>query len=194
MTPNLGAGGNAAIESAAALVNAIIAMVHEAQDNQPTESQVKECLTSYQRSRQKRAAAVIKASNESTRLQALKGIFRRVFVNYGLPHLGDFLLDLLCETYIGATMLDYLPPPKRSLSGTMPFNPDQGECKQESKLRRAFQALPFLALFYVAAIFLNPARSIPWVTQLLQAGKVTWETGSTPIRSTFYNIKWLDHM
>ncbi|KAH6869793.1 hypothetical protein B0T10DRAFT_593155, partial [Thelonectria olida] len=48
MTPNLGAGGNAAIESAAALANSIKAMVGNHREEPPSESEVEECLDGYQ--------------------------------------------------------------------------------------------------------------------------------------------------
>lgn len=59
---------------------------------------------------------------------------------------------------MGAVKLDYLPVPKRSYEGTMPFNPSQGMCKEESKLRRAVKALPFLAITATAVYFMWGVR------------------------------------
>jgi hypothetical protein len=194
MTPNIGAGGNASIESAAAFANAIKAMVDENNGARPTESRIKECLAKYQKSREKRASAIVDASCSITRVQAMKGMYERLFVQYCLPNLGDFLQDVVCEVYVGALMLDYLPPPKASLNGTMPFNPNQGEGQKESKIKRALLALPFLGLFYIAKTSMDLTVSIPWVTQMLESGKIVWETGSVPVQYTFYKIKWLDDL
>jgi hypothetical protein len=194
MTPNIGAGGNASIESAAAFANAVKAMVSKRRGTGPTESQVKECLAAYQKSRERRASAVVDTSNSITRLHALKGMYQRFFVRYCVPNLGDYLQDVVCEVYIGATLLDYLPPPKASLGGNMPFNPKQGEGQKESKIERALLALPFLGLFYLAKNAMDASVSLLWVGQILCSGKVVWETGSSHIRCTFYNIKWLDDL
>jgi len=51
MTPNAGHGGNAAIESAAALANAIKAMFGKAKGDRPTYEQVTTCLKDYQKVR-----------------------------------------------------------------------------------------------------------------------------------------------
>lgn len=61
------------------------------------------------------------------------------------------MIDMQSELMVGAVMLDYLPPPPRSLKATLPFNPEQGVGKKESLLFRALLALPFLGLFAIAA-------------------------------------------
>jgi 2-polyprenyl-6-methoxyphenol hydroxylase-like FAD-dependent oxidoreductase len=87
MTPNLGSGGNASIESSAAFANVVKVMVDKGHGTHPTESQVKECLAGYQRSRERRASSVIDISNSVTRVQALKGIFERLTEWEGLRSL-----------------------------------------------------------------------------------------------------------
>ncbi|KAF9766742.1 hypothetical protein IL306_000815 [Fusarium sp. DS 682] len=192
MTPNLGAGGNAAIESAAALANSIKAMVDKHSEGPPPENEVKKCLDGYQNSRERRAASIVDICGKITRLQALQGTFERVFFRFLLPRLGDFLADMGSNIFVGAPMLEYLPPPKASLGGTMPFNPTQGEDKKESKVKRALVALPLLGLFYLATRVLDVTESAPWALQMLETGKVSLDTHPVPIRRAFYNINWLD--
>jgi hypothetical protein len=76
----------------------------------------------------------------------------------------------------------------------MPFNPEQGESHKESKIKRALLTLPFPVLFYLAKNAMDITGSLPWLGQMLESPHVTWETGSVPIRYTFYNVKWLDDM
>ncbi|KAF4416113.1 FAD/NAD(P)-binding domain-containing protein [Fusarium austroafricanum] len=192
MTPNIAAGGNAAIESAAALANSIKALVDKHRKELPPENEVKECLEGYQKSRERRAASAIYISSKLTRLHALQGTLERIFVSLLLPRLGDFLQDMASNMFIGATMLEYIPPPKASLGGTMPFNPTQGEDKKESKLKRALVASPLLGLFYLAGRVLDVHESFPWALQALETGRVSSDTHPIPIRRTFYNIDWLD--
>ncbi|KAF4334071.1 FAD NAD(P)-binding domain protein [Fusarium beomiforme] len=192
MTPNLGAGGNAAIESAAALANSIKAMVGKHPEGPPPMTEVKKCLDGYQRSRESRAASIVDICGKVTRLQAVQGTVERLFFWLFLPRLGDFLADMGSNIYIGAPMLEYLPPPKASLGGTMPFNPTQGEDKKESKVKRALVTLPLLGLFYLTRRVLDVSESVPWALQMLETGKVSADTHSVPIRQAFYNINWLD--
>ncbi|KAH7207801.1 uncharacterized protein BKA55DRAFT_586548 [Fusarium redolens] len=192
MTPNLAAGGNAAIESAAALANSIKAMVDEHREVPPPENEVKKCLNGYQNSRERRAASIVDISGKLARLQVLQGTLERVFFRLLLPRLGDFLQDMASNMFIGAPMLEYLPPPKASLGGTMPFNPTQGEDKKESKIKRALVALPMLGLFYLARRVLDVNKAVPWQLQMLETGRISADTDPVPIQQAFYNINWLD--
>jgi hypothetical protein len=192
MTPNLAAGGNAAIESAAALANSIKAMVDRHGEGSPPESEVKKCLNGYQNSRERRAACIVDMSGKLTRLQALQGAFERVFFRLLLPRLGDFLQDMGSNIFIGAPMLEYLPPPRASLGGTMPFNPTQGEGRKESKIKRALLASPMIGLLYLAKKVSDVNKPVPWFSQILENGKLSADTDPVPILQTFYNINWLD--
>jgi hypothetical protein len=69
---------------------------------------------------------------------------------YVVPALGDFLADLTCDVIVGAEILESLPPPPRSLTATMPWNPDSGVGKHGNKLVRALYALPLLFILYGA--------------------------------------------
>lgn len=193
MTPNIGAGGNAAIESAAALANQVKAMVDKSGKEHPSEIEVEEFLGRYQKSRESRAASIVDASGKLTRLHALKGASERFFFRFLLPRSGDFLQDMVSDMVIGATMLTYLPPPKRSVSGTMPFNPTQGQGMRESKIKRALIALPLIGLSYLAEVVLDIKKVLPWLFQALDTGSITLDTKSIPIRRICYNINWLDN-
>ncbi|THV96163.1 FAD/NAD(P)-binding domain-containing protein, partial [Aureobasidium pullulans] len=157
MTPNAGFGGNAAMESAAALANSIKKLADQIKQGRPTEDQIVACLQGYQKNREVRAKAAIDASNLLTRVQALATWGHILFAKYGLTILGDFLENLGSNMAVGATLLDYLPPPEASLKGALPFNPEQGDGHKESFFRRALVALPFLGLFVYAISIANPA-------------------------------------
>ncbi|THY17079.1 FAD/NAD(P)-binding domain-containing protein [Aureobasidium pullulans] len=150
MTPNAGFGGNAAMESAAALANSIKKLADQIKEGRPTEDQIVACLQGYQKKREIRAKAAIDASTLLTRVQALATWGHALFAKYGLTILGDFLENLGSNMAVGATLLDYLPPPEVSLKGALPFNPEQGDGHKESFFRRALVALPFLGLFVYA--------------------------------------------
>jgi len=89
-------------------------------------------------------------------------------------------------------MIDYLPPPQRSILGTMPFNPEQGVDKKERKLSRALKALPLLVICACAMKLMNPEPIEPQLISLYESGKITWDSGSAPIVTSFYGIPFLD--
>ncbi|KAI4724917.1 FAD/NAD(P)-binding domain-containing protein [Aureobasidium sp. EXF-10728] len=157
MTPNAGFGGNAAIESAAALANSIKKLLDKSNGQHPTQEQIVACLQDYQKSREIRAAAAIETSNFLTHVQALATWGHAIFARYGLNVMGDFLENLTSDISVGATMIDYLPAPEASLSGTMPFNPEQGQGNKENLLVRALLTSPFLVAFAYAYSVVKPS-------------------------------------
>lgn len=98
---------------------------------------------------------------------------------------------------IGAVKLDYVPTPERSLHGTMPFNPSQGHGNKESKLWRAFTALPFLSITAAAVYFMYGLclpQMLPGVGEIMEKGimnQVGEHVHVQPLQS-FYGIEALD--
>ncbi|KAJ5425759.1 hypothetical protein N7465_000829 [Penicillium sp. CMV-2018d] len=189
MTPNLGAGASASIESAAALLNSIKAMLDHSPEEGPTQTQIRECFAQYQKSRVVRATAIVDASSMTTRLQSLKGWFEFLFVRLGMPIMGSFAADMASEIWVGATMLENLAPPKASLRGTLPFNPTQGQGQRESKLKRALLGLPFLALLLVAKTATDAKYASALRGHIWESGDMTSAMGSVPLLQRFYSMK-----
>ncbi|KEQ58673.1 FAD/NAD(P)-binding domain-containing protein [Aureobasidium melanogenum CBS 110374] len=176
MTPNAGFGGNAAIESAAALANSIKKLSDISDGQRPTEQQIIHSLQSYQKGRGIRATAAIEASTFLTGVHALATWAHALFVRYGLSILGDFFEGLSSDMSVGATLIEYLPPPEISLVGHMPFNPEQGQGHKENLFFRALLASPFLVLVAFAWKFAN-------LNLLLEAGGGTgqpWHNSLKP--------------
>ncbi|SPQ25384.1 76920dad-2e05-476e-8657-376aa0d4bde4 [Thermothielavioides terrestris] len=193
-TPNLGVGGNAAVESAAALANGIkrLADTWAATGRRPSQEEVEHMLAEYQKQREVRAAAGVDSSGLLTRAQNLQGWTSRLFVKFALPHFSEFIADLTGDALVGATKLDFLPLPMVSLTGTRPFNPTQGEGLQESKLKRALFALPLLSLCFVAMFVMNATPALDWAYPLRDSGKFDLGSGSVPILRSFYGIRGFD--
>lgn len=192
MTPNAGLGGNAALESAAALANSIKALIDSCK-TRPTLEEVKQSLKEYELSRYNRSSELMKAANSVTRLQALRGVLERFTVFFIFPNAGDALSDMMSDWLIGATKIDYLPHPERSLKGTMPFNPDQGVGKKESITFRLLRAIPFLALSAFALKFMTAGSGLNEIGGMLMEGRITWAENVFALPGTFYHIGWLDN-
>lgn len=191
MTPNLGAGGNAAIESAAALANSISKL----KGPSPSTDEVRTVLKGFYVKRHGRANATIKSANDLTRIEALATLTDKIMGIYAIPALGDYLADITCDSMIGAEMLDSLPPPARSLEATMHWDPESGIGKHESKLLRALYALPLLAILYGCAKTMGPALgpALPLLKGATIAGEVALGDGQVvPLFTRYFGLKGLD--
>lgn len=76
----------------------------------------------------------------------------------------------------------------------MPFNPEQGVDKAESKLSRAFIALPFLVLSAIAMQCMDVNPIADQLTAVMKSGEISWATGTAPIIHNFYGVKFLDEL
>ncbi|KAF3040702.1 hypothetical protein E8E12_005945 [Didymella heteroderae] len=89
VTPNMGAGGNAAMETAAALANELKKMVDTAEKGQPSFETIKVRLGNYQKIRDSRMTAISKAANGLTRIHALATLKDKLFAFWVIPNAGD---------------------------------------------------------------------------------------------------------
>jgi hypothetical protein len=193
MTPNLGAGGNAAMESAAALANSISKL----KGTNPSTAEVGAALKEFYVKRHGRANATIKSANDLTRIEALATFADKVMGIYAIPALGDFLADVTCDSMVGAEMLDSLPPPARSLEATMPWDPESGIGKHESKLLRAVYALPLIAILYCCAKTMGPALGpgLPLLEEAAKAGQVALGDGRVvPLITRYFGHEGFDNL
>ncbi|KAF2418752.1 FAD/NAD(P)-binding domain-containing protein [Tothia fuscella] len=194
MTPNIGTGGNAGIESAAALANVIKLISDQSKGKLLTREAVEKSLKSYQNRRMKRANFMVKGAGEITRMQAGKTASHRFSAMMARVMPGDFVANFLSDYFCDSVMLDYLPPPKASLEVLQPFNSSQGASQKEKRMQRAFLALPFLGIFFFIKTILAPATVIPFMMPFFHAKQIIWEGGSAPIRTQFYGIKQIDDL
>ncbi|KAL1842350.1 hypothetical protein VTJ49DRAFT_5518 [Mycothermus thermophilus] len=193
-TPNLGLGGNSAIETAAALVNAInrLADAQNTTGRRPTVAEIDAAMAQYQRERVVRAMGVVDASARLTRLQNMRGLGAKLFVKFVRPRLTEFLPETLSNTMVGAAKLDFLPLPKTSLTGTMPFNPTMNDGVGGSKLHRMLFALPLLALVFIAGSVMDATPVGHLAAAVRDGGVIPSIRDHVPILRSFYHIPSFD--
>ncbi|KFZ24305.1 hypothetical protein V502_01200 [Pseudogymnoascus sp. VKM F-4520 (FW-2644)] len=190
MTPNLGAGGNAAIESAAALANSLSRI----RERTPSLATVQAALREFHLKRRHRAKYVCMAANALSRIEVLATLPEMVIANYGVP-LGDAMSDLTCEIMIGAEILEGLPPPARSLEGTMPWNSEMGLGKHENRFIRALYALPILLVLYWFSSMLHvTANAVATsLARASQIGQISLGDGQVvPLWQRYFGLKSVD--
>lgn len=193
MTPNLGAGGNAAIESAAALANSLSRLA----DPNPSLDEVRKALNEFYEKRHERANVICKSANELTRIKALATLPDKIMALHAIPVLGDFLSDITCDSMVGAELLETLPAPPRSLTATMPWNRDAGVGKHENKWLRAFYALPLLFILYGCSktMGLSIGKAMPGLIKAADSGAIDIGSGEiVSLCTKFFDIKALDNL
>ncbi|KAF4635287.1 hypothetical protein G7Y89_g2803 [Cudoniella acicularis] len=171
MTPNLGAGGNAA------LTNSLSS------------------LRAYYEKQHPRASIICDSANQLTRLESFRTVFHKLLALYVIPTLGDFLSDITCDSMVGAEILETLPKPPRSLEGTMPQHPEPGVGKKENKWIRALYALPLLLVVYGAQKTIGGVleRIIPTLIAAAKTGEIVLGNGDiVPLDRKFFGVGAID--
>nr|A0A455LLW7.1 RecName: Full=FAD-dependent monooxygenase atnK; AltName: Full=Arthripenoid biosynthesis cluster protein K [Arthrinium sp.]AYO60884.1 FAD-dependent monooxygenase AtnK [Arthrinium sp.] len=157
MTPNIGQGGNWAIESAAALTNKLHSLMKTTR--QPTTEQISDTLIEYEQSRQVRTKEVCTTAGFATRLEAFEKFWHRPMALYVVPLAGDMLVDVHCQSVAEAPKLDFLPPPELSLKQDTIFQAVQFDQQGPHLVSRVLRATPLLALCFAAFHCLEPTGS-----------------------------------
>ncbi|GIZ38062.1 hypothetical protein CKM354_000148800 [Cercospora kikuchii] len=144
MTANHGQAGNNAIESAAALANQLVALSKKTKEFKTVD--FTNALRAWQAKRQARIEATVKEAALVCRYNCLETPMAYVFNYYLVPSLPSLIVDMQAGNMVGAELLEYLPVPKRSLKGSMPFNQNQGTGKSENVIWRSLRAAPLLLI------------------------------------------------
>ena len=87
MTPNLEAGGNTAIESAAVLANSLTKL----KNSITSQAQIEAALNEFYQKRHPRGNSLVKAANNLTRLEALSTLPNKIMAIHVIPALVDSL-------------------------------------------------------------------------------------------------------
>ncbi|KAH8684733.1 hypothetical protein BGZ60DRAFT_398209 [Tricladium varicosporioides] len=115
MTPNMGQGGNQAIESVATLTNCLVDMLVKAGKTGPTTAEVEKALQRYQKLRKRRAAMFVKLSALVTRDEALDTLSHTLRFLFLEPFNGEQVADFQMDLYTMAPYLNFLPIPARTV-------------------------------------------------------------------------------
>lgn len=168
----------------------------ETKGKRPTLNQIQSALVdNYQNSRAARVSEYIKAVNGHTALLCKANLPVKIMQEYLLPLIPpDSGLDFFNNIEVGADMLDFMPPPRATLTSTMPYNKEVGIGLAESPLRRAMFALPLIGLFALAATKLDPSNAVPEFISIIESGKINWDSGVQAVFNSFYGVKPLDEL
>lgn len=205
VTANAGTGGNLCLEGAAALTNSLHELLSKSQNTthtgkskpakqKPDFAAVQAALEAYHSSRKDRAKEQVKGANEFTRFEDFSTLKEELLCKYFMPHSGSLFLDKFSNGLIGATKLDFLPPPKASLGVNMPWNPNYGVTKEDSVLKRAVMAAPLLVIFYFARLLIREmaGKIGPLIVEGVERGWILDAGVQVPVREVYTGLKGLD--
>ncbi|KAI2996205.1 hypothetical protein CBS147346_9459 [Aspergillus niger] len=199
MTPNLGQGGNSAIESAASLANSLSNLVHGPTKPKRDVRDIHQCMQAWQNIRQKRLDHISQSAYNLTRIEALAGLKEKIIGLYLLPYLSQYLVDQTSSTVVGAAKIDCLSLPPKSLECTMPYlNDDKNVSKEGNELwKRALSILPFVACYAAAQKTMGTliTQTGPFIVSLFAEG--VWSTGNGEVLDLsrpIYHIPFLDKL
>jgi hypothetical protein len=155
---------------------------------------ISKTLKSYHNERKDRMKYIVEDSNHFTRHGAFRIWKHRFLTLYFIPYGGDFIANGWSNTIVGATKLDFLPRPNRTIGVNIPFDTGRGIGKGENFCRRVLFALPLLCLAYAANIVLNMtvAGVGPYFGKAVTTGLIDESFGTVSVRKTFTGLVRLD--
>lgn len=109
-------------------------------------------LGHYENSRQARTREVCDTAGTATRLEAFAGFHHRLLSLYVVPYAGDMLVDVHCQAVAGAPMLNFIPPPERSLRDGTVFEAARLAERGDTVGWRMLRSLPLLAICFVGHV------------------------------------------
>jgi hypothetical protein len=196
MTPNLGQGGNSAIESAASLANSIAKLIQGTSACRTED--IHRSFKDWEAIRRQRVARVWKTAHDLTRLEAIETLKDRLMV-YLLPYMNTHMTNLSSKLIIGAEKLDCVADPPRSLQCSMPYRSERKSCQStaETFRTRALMCAPFVGCFAAACATMAPifTQIGPSLSLYLEKGTWTARNGEfVDLNETLYHVPFLDNL
>ncbi|KAJ5918466.1 FAD-dependent monooxygenase [Penicillium verhagenii] len=166
MTPNVGLGGNSAMESIVLLSNLLNRAIQVHPGGRPDAKLVEQVLSEYQSLTKERMRKIIDFSNLATRIQAWDTPFHKLLSRV-VPFLPDTTFAKQAAQLIKASRkLEYVQLPKRDVTGTMPWDDELQLAPNDSKVNKGVTSFSFL---YTPLVGLFVAISFLFLSSLISA-------------------------
>ncbi|KAF9888782.1 hypothetical protein FE257_008358 [Aspergillus nanangensis] len=192
MTPNMGQGGNSAIESAASLANNIRTFLNTYPDSSNDLDALRGSLSQWAVKRKPRTEGVVAQANDLTRLEALATLKHKLLGLYliQLPFLTNYLVDMASSGIIGAEVLEFLPTPRISQECLMPADIRYRGIQDEKFVKRVLLAIPLGICLLGACVAMDAVPVIPLATPVLAQG--VFEASNGEVVSLFKTFSGWD--
>ncbi|KAJ5765405.1 hypothetical protein N7520_004964 [Penicillium odoratum] len=166
MTPNVGLGGNSAMESIVLLSNQLKRAIEIHPGGHPDAKIVEQMLSEYQSLTKERMRKIIDFSNLASRIQAWDTPFHKLLSRV-VPYLPDTTFAKQAAQLIKASRkLEFVKLPKRSVTGTMPWDDEVKLAMHERKAAKGESTISFI---YTPIVGLCLALSFFFISSMLSA-------------------------
>ena len=196
MTPNIGLGGNTAIESAVALANSLKKIAESSSPCQTDD--IHRCFRDWQSAREPRVETTWTASAGATRLESLT-TYKDKILQHLLPFTMPLMTYRMSKSIVGAVKLDSSPMPARALQGSMPYKCQEKPKQQvkEKGWQRALWAVPLASSIGIAGITLGAIMTNMGPHMISMFTQTTWTASSREViqlAKPVYQIPFLDDL
>lgn len=133
MTPNIGLGGNMAIESVAVLCSQLKSMLISQQGAKPSRATLNKAFAAYQAERRPRAIEIMNFSSQVTEMHAWVTPLHKLYTNWILPLQADrTIADMMAEMIRRGPKLSFVDT-SRFGEGRLPWKDDKDQKKDKGK-------------------------------------------------------------
>jgi hypothetical protein len=195
MTPNIGQGGNSAIEAAATLANHLAKLLQRSSPCQTED--IHHCTQAWQASRRERVDKICRSAYNLTRLEAIKSP-KDGLVYHLVPYMKTAMLDRTSATLVKSPKLDCAPETTKSLQCSMRYETDNPtSVVKDSLWERALWSMPFVGCFAIASATMGAiiTKTRPSMTPFFVQGTWTSSIGEViDMRKAVFHIPFLDNL
>ena len=195
MTPNIGQGGNSAIESSATLANHLARLLQRSSPCQTED--INRCTQAWQASRRDRVDKICREAFNLTRLEAIASPKYRLMI-YLIPYMKTKMIEKTSATLVVSPKLECAPETVKALWCSIPYKTEKpASVATETIWERVLWGMPFLGCFTVASATMGAILTkvrplmIPYFIQ------GTWSSTNgevLDIRKAVYHIPLLDNL
>ncbi|KGO40828.1 Monooxygenase, FAD-binding [Penicillium expansum] len=195
MTPNIGQGGNSAIESSATLANHLARLLQRSSPCQTED--INRCTQAWQASRRDRVDKICREAFNLTRLEAIASPKYRLMI-YLIPYMKTKMIEKTSATLVVSPKLECAPETVKALWCSIPYKTEKpASVATETIWERVLWGMPFLGCFAVASATMGAILTkvrplmIPYFIQ------GTWSSTNgevLDIRKAVYHIPFLDNL
>lgn len=149
MTPNIGQGGNSAIESSATLANHLARLLQRSSPYQTED--INRCTQAWQASRRDRVDKICREAFNLTRLEAIASPKYRLMI-YLIPYMKTKMIEKTSATLVASPKLECAPETVKALWCSIPYKTEKPASEAtETIWERVLWGMPFLGCFAVAS-------------------------------------------
>ncbi|OQD60429.1 hypothetical protein PENPOL_c023G00886 [Penicillium polonicum] len=195
MTPNLGQGGNSAIEDAATLANHLAKLVQRSSPCRTDD--IHRCTQTWQASRRERVDKICRAAYNLTRLEAIASAKDKLKVHL-VPYMEGRMINRTSAILVASPKLDCVAETLKASQCSIPYGPKlPASVTAENIWERALWGMPFVGCVAIAGATMGTIIHQVRPLMLPYFIQGTWSSNNgevVDIRKPVYHVPFLDNL